>query len=514
MPVLILLGATFGATFAGGLVAGATLAASFASAAFTTGLTALSILSRQRSSTRTDPSREIRSTVEPARYILGRARTTGILAFYNESDRDSNYGPMQVDIILVVSEGECESIDAVFVDGRKFQITNRIATVDGGEQLVGNAFWDARMKIWSYLDASGNGGRSLRIAFPDLWTVNHRLDGLSYIHVRMIQNDYTSQDNRFFKQYPNIEFLVKGIKVSYPGQLAPVWTENAAALRYWYMTKILGVLPERIDNDHFQYAYCLCEEEVSVSLPVTHAIYEGTDKRYSINGVITTDDDPSSTLNEMDFAWQGSVVEADARLYFRPGADRVPQYTIDDSVIIRPGSVSVGPAIQDRINAISMSLQQSSFSDYKPQDLLSLRDSTIIQNRDQCNVLWQDIGARRFVVNPISAGRLMYISLYRARGLRSCIYTVSPGSNLQFLYIIPGDIVNLIDSHLDLNIIMIVTRVTTNDDWSITVELLEVIKNTYIPRLHLPPAPDAVYTQTGEGDPSLPYVPDLPSLPL
>lgn len=517
MPqVFILLGATFGATLGGGLVASVGLSVALKQAVFTTGLAALGLLWR-RQQTRPRSEHEVRSTIEPARWILGTARTSGLLVFYRESENTTKYGPLEVDVILALSEGACESIEKVYINGASVGISGRTPIV-GGEQIILSSTWNDHIKVYAYLSADGTGGSSLRTRHPTLWTTNHKLGGISYVHIRMIQNQYdiNNPQSKFWQRYPNIEFLVKGVKVTFPGQSIPVWTDNAAALRYWYMTEILGVSPERIDEDHFRYAYSVCDQEVSFIVPSNYSAYANSssgsshtnvDKRYSINGIVTTEDDSSEILEEMNFAWQGTVVEQDATLYFRPGIDRIPRYTIDSSVIIAPGTINTSPSVQDRVNAISMSLIQSSVSDYKPQDIKSLQDEETIQNRDHCLCLWQNIGVRRFVVNPISAGRLMWISLYRSRGLRSCTYTVSPGPNLEFLNVIPGDIANVNDPYLGVNMNMVVITAVTNDDWSVTLELVEKTPNEYVSRLHLPGPPAAPLVS----DPNT--VPDLPDLP-
>ena len=521
MPALILIASTFGVAFAGsaisGLAVGAfSLTVALVDAGIVSGLTALSILANRGQRARhADSGQEIRSTIEPARWVLGRARTPGLMVFYEETDHSTKYGPRQVDVVLALSEGACDSIEKIWVDGKGFQIVRR-DTVVGGQRLVGNSFWDERMKVWAYLDADGLGGGELRKSFPNRWTTNHQLRGISYVHIRLTQNNYdtSNPESRFWKKYPDIEFLVKGIKISFPGQSAPIWTDNAAAIRYWYMTEILGVDADRIDEDHFRYAYSVCNEEIDMQVSAQYGQYTKSDKRYSINGVVTTADDTSAVMSEMDFCWQGFVVEQDASLYFRPGIDRISRYKIDKSVIIQPPSIKVAPNVQDRINAISMSLLQSSDSDYKSQDLRTLTDNDTIQNRDNCIVLWQDLGQMRFVVNPISAGRLMWIAIKRSRGMLACSYIVSPGPNLEFLNIIPGDIARVVDEDAGIDMDMEIVSARTNDDWSITIDLIEKVEDAYVPELHVPLPPASPFVQDPSVNPNLPYVPPLPDLPF
>jgi len=524
MPPVLLLATTFGSTlFSQSVIVGASIGVALKSAAVTTGLAALSLLTRSRPDARVS-TREVRSSNAPARWILGKARVSGVLVFYSEKrlSGDKNE-PRQVDIALVISEGACEGIEKVWVDGKVISFNSK-TNVAGGKKLnISNNVWSDRLSIWEYFNADGTGGQSLQIASVGQdgvtrWTLDHKLKGVSWVHIQMTQNEYKEYEKdpnrRFYKGYPQIEFLIKGIKITWPGQTTPAWTDNAAALRYWYLIDRIGIDPKYIKTDMFSYSYAICNQQVSLNLPSSYSNYDGDDIKYSINGIITSNDDSSSILEEMDFCWQGSVVEADGYLYFRPGAERTTRFTITQDHILGVGAISSSPSIQDRINAISMSLDQSSYLDYKPQDLKILKDTQTITDRDQGNTLWSNLGSRRFVQNPISAGRLMNIAIKRARAIRSLIYTVSVGGNLEFLNLLPGDVLKLVDPYYGFDLKMDVVRVKVNDDWTVTVELLEHFDEVYDDVLHLPPLPDGSPRDVTTNDPRDPEYPDIPDFDI
>ena len=191
-----------------------------------------------------------------------------------------------------------------------------------------------------------------------------------------------------------------------------VWTENAAAVRYWWETERRGRSADLIDEAAFTAAYATCEEEVDVTddLPASHNEFRrfGVVKQYTINGVITAGDDVSSVEDQLDAAWAGEVIEAGGKLLFKPGAERPATAKLDLSGadIVAPPSVQPWAPLQDRVNAIDIELAQSrahhwsklSLPEYVDQDALD-RDGV------------KRAGSLRlaYVTDPLAAGRLQAV---------------------------------------------------------------------------------------------------------
>ena len=152
------------------------------------------------------------------------------------------------------------------------------------------------------------------------WTTEHKLDGVSWVAVKLTQTEYGQDlEKRLFTRVPNIEFLVKGIKITWPGQTTKKWTENAAALRYWWETERRGRPDSAIHQGDFTAAYDRCAGEVTVSLPSGYEGFKATSYRYTINGMVESGDDVSRVETNMDAAWAGQVIEAGGLIRFRPG---------------------------------------------------------------------------------------------------------------------------------------------------------------------------------------------------
>ena len=505
---LIAGGIAAGASFATQAAIGASIAVATKAAVAAFGVTFLAKLTAaggQRAAV-SQTEQIIRSSSLPARWILGRAKVGGQLVFYHEAntggyDRDTPR-PHLVNLAIILSEGQLTEIEKIWIDGEPINVLGRVAE-DGGFKLTLDNEWAGNVEVWEYFSADGSGGGSLvrssaitevsggeggegggEIDDPELiddsvetttrnlWTTDHRLNGKSWVHIKLIQNDHKNDpEDRLFDRFPEINFLVKGLKLTWPGQSTPTWSESAAAIRYWWLTERCAISPDKIDRESFDVAHQVCSDQITYSLTSSYSNYEPVSLRYSVNGVITAEDDPDTINQELDFCWQGYVVEADSKLYFRPGVNRPIIGTLTERDIIQVNSIRTAPVLQERINAMSMSIAQSRVKEWQQQDVPRQRDEQAILNRDNNQELWTNIGVRRFVNDPLIAGRLLRISLRRVQSLASYTYTVKPGQFLQWLSIIPADSIRIENPSLGISEDAFVVGVTTNPDWSVTLTL-------------------------------------------
>ncbi len=327
------------------------------------------------------------------------------------------------------------------------------------------------------------------------WTINyptwgseHKLDGVSWVAVKLTQTEYGQDlEKRLFTRVPNIEFLVKGIKITWPGQTAGKWTENAAALRYWWETERRGRPATAIHQGDFSAAYTLCDREVTVSLPSGYEGFNATSMRYSINGMVESGDDVSRVETNMDAAWAGQVVEAGGMLRFRPGGIRpaTSEIVLTDKNIIDGPVTRPWPGLQERVNAVNTEILQSREHEWTSLSLPEYVDAAAL-TRD---------GHKRpaqvrleYVVDPIAAGRLQATNLRRQRESLRVQFTIMPGESFEHMEYVPTEVVKLTSSELGLTEqLMEVERVEYREDWSVNLTLREVLDGTYADTLVLPP---------------------------
>ena len=337
------------------------------------------------------------------------------------------------------------------------------------------------------------------------WTAEHKLNGVSWVYVELTQPDY-GQDlqKRLFTKLPNLEFLVDGVKITYPhpappedsppGLMKTESSENAAAVRYWWETARRGRDAAEINVEEFRDAYNACEQMVDVSagLPASHAEFSSfaNAKRYTINGVISAGDDVSSVEDQMDAAWAGEVIEVGGKLRFRPGVMRPTtaelnlDHRLADKDIIEPPSVRPWAALQQRVNAIDAEIAQSAAHEWTRLSLPKYRDQAAFERDGQ-----ERGGSIKlaYVTNPIAAGRLQAVNLRRARESLRMEVAVTPGENFERLSLIPTDVVAVTSSEYGFaNKRMEIERVAVREDWSVALTLREVLDGTYDNTLVLP----------------------------
>lgn len=429
--------------------------------------------------------------VDNARWVVGRARTGGVRTFFQEVDREFW-------MVQTISEGSCEGIERIWVNGERVAFTRNGTHLDCGKAIP-NAPLDPdeeptdytdRLEIYEYFSAGGNQGAEIREACSD-FTEEHLGHGLSWVAIRCIQPEYGDDtENRFWFRIPDVEFLVKGIHITWPGVTTPTWTENAAALRFWFETVRKGIPESVVDVTSFNAAYNTCEATVNFTLPAEYAGFTGSFKRYTINGVVSSAHGAEDIASEMDQAWQGNIAEAGGVLHFNAGADRTVRYNLTEEDTVSMGDIQTGPSLQDRINAVTMTVEQSLDHDYLQYDLPEVRDPDAF-TRDRNQYLPLDTGQRLFIDGPVRAAWMAYIALRDARGSMRIPLTVRPGTEaapFAYMGILPGEWVTYSNSEIGLNnkLFMVVSR-SIHEDFSVTLLLEEQFTGNFAENLILPP---------------------------
>ena len=375
---------------------------------------------------------------------------------------------------LVLSEGPCEGIDEIWLDGEPLTVTK--ATAGGHSVYTADGF-----ECHEYFKADGTeGAESFAAASAGsselTWsaaTVQGK--GLSWVYIKLTQNDYGRDlDSRRYNRIPNIEFVVKGLKIGSrrnPNTGAKTWTENAAIIRKWWLTERRGVNWRDINNGYYNAAVQRCDTTIDISNldNFDSSAMQSNLKRYTINGLIHSGDDVVRIEEDFDFAWDGSVVEWDGDYLFRPGGDRasvreiVPD-DITEEPLYRPGTTL-------NSNRYLCSLPQSEWHDWLPYDI---RVDDIGKQDYDGQVQTLNLGPTAFVSNPAQAANLLRSAARRARASSSIELTLKPGDSFESASIVPGDKVTLSIPELgisDQDYLVVNSRVLAG--WAIRVVLAE-----------------------------------------
>ena len=443
---------------------------------------------------RPDVRQLLRAATTPARWVPGRARTSGLLVYLFQNPHNE----AELHLMLVLCEGPIEGIERVWVDGDELDGSAGLAEDNDLIEPIEGSRYHNHLSIRVFTNGAANArdlqnaGRETPESEPtSQWTAQHKLEGKACVHITMTQNNYREADDveRLYYRIPQFEFQIKGLKFTHPNSLGePTWTDNAAAIRYWWLTQRRGVPQSAIDSASYLEAYNTCETIIEANLPTQFREqgFATDEKRYSINGVITSTDNHESVEREMDFAWAGYVVEQGGTHYFRPGADRPPKRSIGDDDIISRGTIQPAPALTDRVNAATMRIAQSIQNGYTELALPEFQDTEAI--RRDGRKLPKDFGSRSFVSSPTAAGRLLAVQLRRSRANAIYTYKVSPSWSMKYFDLIPTDKVWLTDSKLGLtNHRCVITRKTVNPDFTIDLTLENQPDGTFADSTVLPP---------------------------
>lgn len=464
----------------------------------------------------------VRGAVVPARWVVGRARVAGVLHYWGAQHRTARMG-------VILSEGPCDRVEAVWIDGERVQMAR--TTASDGHHVLKPRFSQSKyynnLTIHTYLAANGREGVEMRQSDPipsnaefytdrgiwddehlqtaelyregqtgtptqvstpfPAWTADHKMMGLSWAYIEMRQPNYETPEDRVYRAIPRIEFLVKGLKFTWPGQSSPAWTENAAAIRYWWETSRRARPAADIDGTAFTAAYTLCGETVDVSanLPADYAGYASTAPRYSINGVIEAGENLANVDREMDEAMSGSVVESGGKLLIRPGQARTPSVTITDADILAAPVLRPWHPLEERVNALDTTLHSSSEHDWLELKLPRYADSAA---RTRDGELRPRATTRRFVASPITGGRLDAILMRRLRASLTVSLTVRPRDDFALFDLKPDDVIRVESTASRLNAANYrIEQITITSDSAIQLDLSEETAGIYADSLVLPP---------------------------
>ena len=413
-------------------------------------------------------------SISSARFVYGECRVGGVIAYAGEKGKD-------LWLVMALSEGACEEITGLYIEGKKQTIRN-----DSGVVSVTDGEYAGHVLCYQQFAADGQTDNdacaALRAASDGEWTVNHRLTGISYVILKLTQGE-----GEPFDGVPEINFVIKGRKFIHPGvanfgtdQAVPVWTDNAAAVIYDYLRTRRGMPDSDIDLDSFRAAIPYCDGLVSVRRPSQeYASYPTQEKRYAANGALLSSDAVQGTMDELRWCIQGHVFEFDGRMHCLPGRPSTAvAVEIGDGDYTEEGIISYEgtPSISNRANVVNMSLAQSAQHDYQALSLPEKVDQVQLTRDGERHE--KDLGQRIFTTSPSAADRLQETALQRARHTGLVTFQIHPGSNLKWLALKPGTPIRLTNTEegffreefeiqsisLEEDMAMTITAEETSDD--------------------------------------------------
>lgn len=235
------------------------------------------------------------------------------------------------------------------------------------------------------------------------FTTNHRLRNIAYIYANL---DY--DQDVFANGLPNISCLIQGKKVYDPRSDTTAYSNNAALCIRDYISNStygLGATDAEIDDDSFIAAANICDEDVTL-------LEGGTEKRYTINGVIDTSKQPRQILNDMLTSCGGTIYYSNGKWHLKVGAYVTPTTTITNDDLRGSIKIQTRNSGSDQFNAVK-GIFVSPENNWQPTDYPEVTSSTF-ETEDGGDRKYLDL-TLPYTTSVSSAQRLAKQVLYRNR---------------------------------------------------------------------------------------------------
>jgi hypothetical protein len=261
----------------------------------------------------------IRQSVAARSRHYGRRRVGGNVVFI-----ETKNGTLFM--LVVHGEGPIHAFTGTYID-------NRLVTLDAGDHggVTTYPYSADKQIIYSQAGLAGvSGWTHLESDFSDIWTSDHKLEGLvaTLIYAASVDQDKVAET--YPNRIPVINRVIEGAIVYDPRTATMVWTQNAALIMRDYLTHSDGMkIPASlIDDTLFSAAANVCDESVTIKAG-------GTILRYAIGLSYSFEDEPRDIVNRIIAACDGRLfITSEGKIGFSAGKWVAPTVTITDAHVI------------------------------------------------------------------------------------------------------------------------------------------------------------------------------------
>ena len=329
----------------------------------------------------------VRSAVANRTIVYGRAMVSGPLVFASITGASNG----TLFLVIPLAGHEIDAVETVYL--------NDLALPNLGDVTSGPYAGAVRVNV--HRGNAGDPADADLVAANVGWTPAHRLAGVAYLVLRM----QWSQDV-FPTGIPNVKAVVRGKRLFDPRTSLTAWSQNPALAINDYITSRQGLQAEQleVDNALLIASANVCDEVV--------AIVDGSEPRYTCNGVVDLGDTPRSIMEGLLSAMHGHVVWSAGTYRLHAGAYSAPAVTLTANDLAGP--VRIRPRITRRelFNAV-----RGTFVDpaafWQPTDYPGQANSTYAA-QDGGQVIWRDM-ALPYTTSSATAQRIAKLSLERSR---------------------------------------------------------------------------------------------------
>ncbi|WP_438307240.1 phage tail tip fiber protein [Pseudomonas guariconensis] len=328
-----------------------------------------------------EPSAQtVRSSKAPARFILGRVSTGGVLVWAQEQTGNQGNGEW-VHLVYVLSEGAVDGLEKIYLGEEEIGTYGEYASY----QLVVNP-----TQVNAFLKANCRDWKDSQIG-----------RGLSFVRLSLKHNA-----EKFPSGIPNVRFVVRGRRDLYDPRTGMTgYSENTALHLLWFLRARCKVPDDEIVFESFASAANVCDEAVGNADGTTGV-------RYRTGCVIGADEQRTSVLQKLEESCAGQLIRVGGKWMLQAGAYYGPyDFEITEDMVIGTVSGSTEVGNDAAINIVTGTFIDPSQS-WAETDFPEVR---VQQWVDQDGGEASESMSLGYVTDAYQAQRLANIKLRRAR---------------------------------------------------------------------------------------------------
>ena len=362
--------------------------------------------------------------IAPQDFIYGQVRKGGIVTFYETTGSDNVY----LHQIICLAGHEVNSIGDIYINDQIATFSGDFVTTAGSGSDQVN--WDSKIRIKKY-DGSQTTADSDLVSETSA-TSSFKGLGIAYLYVR-----YEYDQDIFPNGLPTVTAVVQGKKVYDPRTTSTGYSSNAALCIRDFLTSSYGLTDSAIDDVSFSAAANECDENVSLD-------GGGTEKRYSLNGIVQANRSVGDVLGDMVTACAGTLFWGSGYWKLKAGAYSSPVKTLTLDDLRSPIALDTRITMRDNFNTVRGTFIDAS-QGWISADYPEVTGAAFVteDNGEQALLDLQ----LPFTTSSATAQRLAKLTLYRGREQM----TFSADFGLEALEVEVGDIIGITNARYGFN---------------------------------------------------------------
>ena len=333
-----------------------------------------------------------REATASADFVYGEVRKGGTVTYY-ESTGDKNKFLHQ---IIVLAAHEVQQIGDIYIN-------DEIVTIDSNGFVTGNT-WESKIRIQKFDGSQTQAPASLlsesELTGSNALTSDFVGNGIAYLYVR-----YEYDKDVFASGVPLVTAVVQGKKVYDPRTSATAYSNNAALCIRDFIKSTYGLNDSAIDETSFSAAANESDENVALT-------GGGTEKRYTMNGIVKASSSIGDVLGKMSTACAGTLFWGSGYWKLKVGAYSSPVKTLTLDDLRSEITLSTRTSMRDSFNGVTGTFNDAS-ADFITADFPAIK-SSVFKTEDGGDELLLDLPLP-FTTSAATAQRIAKLTLYRAR---------------------------------------------------------------------------------------------------